>query len=206
MKRFALVLLALSGVAGAGIWFLASRPVAAPAPSALATPRPQRPPQEVTFIAPAPSAQPAAGANEPAPVSGPPPRTLIADISLATQRIHALATTFDAAHAPELASYLQHASRDIRQKAAEGLMLLGDASAVAALKTAATLAEAQQDAGLAAACQAAADFLSQPKTGEPLPPPTPLHVTEQATAQMWREKTLKPAPQPVSAPPSSPID
>jgi hypothetical protein len=178
MKRYVLILLSLVLVTTGLIWGVASRPpVPTRIPASPVRTSVDKPNENVVL-------PPSALLNTRSPLAQTTteetglalPR--ISDVAKAKDRVRQLSTTFDEAHVAELASYLEHASADVRDAALEGLVLLGDSSAIPLIRATATLTESDPSKGAeAAALWSAVKVLSDAqKGGEPKMPKLPLNT------------------------------
>ena len=182
MNRYVMLLFALVLATAGLIWGVASRPPVPPTIPQSVRPSPplaQYPEhnraitssQPANTPPPTPDAKPGSEETDSVPF-------LISDPEKAKARVRQLAATFDEAHVAELARYLNHPSADVRGAALEGLVLIGDSSAVPMLSAAAEVAEKDPTKGTeAVALREAAKLLANPEKGMERMPKQPLSMT-----------------------------
>ncbi len=182
MNRYVMLLFALVLATAGLIWGVASRPPippkipqsVRPSPPQAQSPEPNRvitnsPPANTP--APPPAATPESEETDSVPF-------LISDPEKAKARVRQLAATFDETHVAELARYLNHPASEVRGAALEGLVLLGDSSAVPMMLAAAEVAEKDPTKGTeAVALREAAKLLANPQKGVERMPKQPLTRT-----------------------------
>lgn len=192
MKHYALVLVALIILSGASIWLVASRPTASgslPRPAGETASRKAASAASARLeaasvttpledeAAPAPPANSASAADAIVP--------LVTDPQEAKALIRGLASTFDPAETATLLRYLEHPHAEVRLEAASGLVMLGDAAAVHALRLAAEKADARQASPEGATLREAAEILASAQAGGPRISPTPA-IERTIQGKPWR--------------------